>query len=116
MADHTRRVNDVLPPLDCTLQESSEGTLIAFNITGYTVRFVMRSSANTVIADATTSGDVTVLSSTAGRVRMNFSSSHVDTPGSFLAEWELKTASTQRITFPSASHISIVLKPELAST
>ena len=115
MADHTRRVNDVLPPLDCTLQESSEGTLIAFNITGYTVRFVMRSSANTVIADATTSGDVTVLSSTAGRVRMNFSSSHMDTPGSYLAEWQLSNPSSQRITFPGGSHISIVLKPELST-
>lgn len=115
MADHTRKVNDVLPPLDCTLQESSEGTLVAFDITNYTVRFVMRSSDNTVVADASTGDDVTVLSSTAGRVRMNFASSHVDTPGSYLAEWELKTPSTQKITFPSATHISIVLKPELST-
>lgn len=116
MADHTRKVNDVLPPLDCTLQESSGGTLVAFNVTGYTARFVMRSSANTVIADATTDDDVTVLGSTSGRVRMNFSSSHVDVAGTFLFEWELKNATSQKLTFPSNKHLSLVLKPELAST
>ena len=115
MADHTRKVNDVLPPLDCTLQESSGGTLIAFNITGYTVRFVMRSSDNTVIADASTSNDVSVLGSTAGRVRFSPTSSHMATAGSYLAEWELKNPSTQRITFPSNDHITIVLKPELST-
>ena len=116
MADHVRKVNDQLPPLDCTLQESSSGTLVAFNITGYTVRFVMRSSSGGLIADATTAGDVSVLSSTAGRVRMNMTSSHVATAGSYAAEWELKNTSTQRMTFPSNGHIEIVLKPELATT
>lgn len=116
MADHVRKINDQLPPLDCTLQESSGGTLVAFNITGYTVRFVMRNSTGGLVADASTSNDAAVLSSTGGRVRMNFSSSHVDTAGNYLAEWELKNTSTQRITFPSNGHIEIVLKPEQATT
>ena len=112
MADHTRKVNDVLPPLDATLSDANG----AFDFSGYTVRFVMRSSANTLIADGSTANDVTALDSTAGRVRFNFSSSHLETPGNYLAEFELKAPSSAKVTFPSASHISIVLKPELATT
>ena len=111
MADHTRKVNDVLPPLDATLSDANG----AFDFSGYTVRFVMRSSDNTVIADASTSNDVSVLGSTAGRVRFSPTSSHMATAGSYLAEWELKNPSTQRITFPSNDHITIVLKPELST-
>ena len=116
MADHVRKINDQLPPLDCTLQDTSGGTAVAFNITGYTVRFVMRNSTGGLGADASTADDVSVLSSPAGRERMNFSSSHVDTPGNYLAEWELKNTSTQRITFPNNGHVEIVLKPEQATT
>ena len=89
---------------------------MAFNITGYTVRFVMRSSAGTVIADASTANDASVLNSTAGRVRFSPTSSHMATAGNYLAEFELKNPSTQRITFPSRGHIKIVLVPELATT
>jgi len=112
MADHTRKVNDQLPPLDFTLSDADG----AFDFSGYTARFVMRSSSGGLIADATTAGDVTVLDSTAGRVRMNMSSSHVATAGNYAAEWELKTPSSQKVTFPNGRHIEIVLKPELATT
>lgn len=111
MADHTRKVGDVLPPLDCTLSDADG----AFDFSNYTVRFVMRSSGNDIIADATTDDDVSVLSSTAGRVRMNFGSSHVEPAGNYYAEWELEDPSGQRLTFPNADHISIVLKPELST-
>ena len=112
MADHTRKVNDTLPPLDATLSDADG----PFDMTNYRPRFVMKSSGDVVIADGSTAnGQVQALDTTAGRLRFNFSSSHVDTPGNYLAEFELSTPSTQRITFPSATHISIVLKPELST-
>ena len=111
MADTVRKVNDVLPPLDCTLSDANG----VFDITGYKPRFVMRSSANTVIADGTTSNRVTILGATSGRVRYNWSSSEVDVAGNYLAEWELTNPSTQRLTFPNRGHISIVLLPEQAT-
>lgn len=111
MADHTRKINDTLPPLDCTLNDADG----AFDLSDYTVEFVMRSSANTVIAEETSSGNVTVLDSTAGRVRMNWDSSHLATPGNYLAEWEAADVSDDKLTFPNNGHIEIVLTPELST-
>lgn len=110
MADHVRKINDTLPPLDCTLSDANG----AFDLSNYTVRFVMRNKDDTLIVDATTDDDVTVLNSTAGRVRLNWASTHVDTAGDYLAEWEATNPSTQRITFPNNGHLEIVLKPEQA--
>lgn len=110
MTDHVRKVNDELPPLDCTLKDKDG----AFDYSGYTLRFVMRSSGNDVIADASTDDDLTALDTTAGRVRMNFSSSHVGTIGNYLAEFEL-ASSGKHITFPNGKDVSIVLIPELST-
>lgn len=112
MSDVVMKVNDLLPTLDATLKDADG----EYDLTGDTVRFVMRSSGGTVIADQTSTGsNVTILGATSGRVRFTWQSTEVDTPGNFLAEFETLSSDSKRLTFPNAGHIEIVFKPETAS-
>lgn len=112
MADHTRKVNDTLPPLDATLSDQDG----VFDLTNYRPRFVMKAKNGDLVASGSTAnGQVSILNSTAGRVRMSFDSTHVDTVGNFLFEYELLDPTSQKITFPSYKHLSMVLKPELST-
>lgn len=112
MADVTRRVNDLLPYIDATLKDADG----AFDLTNYTVRFAMESSAGTVVEDQTSTGSrVTLLDSTAGRVRFKPSSSGFATAGNYLAEFEATNPSSENVSFPNIGHLEIVLTPEIST-
>lgn len=111
MADITMRVNDTLPAINAILKDANG----PFDLTNFTLRFVMRSSDNDIKADGSTDSGVTIIGATSGAVRFNWSTSEVDVAGNFLGEFEATDPSTQRITFPNRGHLDIVFTPELTT-
>ena len=112
MSDITMKVNDLLPDLNAVLSDANG----VYDLSTDTVRFVMRSSAGTVVADQTSTGsNVVVVGATSGHVRFLWQSTEVDTPGNFNGEFEVLNSLGQRLTFPNAAHIEIVFKPELST-
>jgi len=109
MSDIVMKQNDRRPYLDCVLQDR-DGPV---DLTGETVRFVMRSSDGTVVIDQTSTGSaVTVTDSTAGAVRYAWRAGDTATPGAYLAEWEL-TAGGERETFPNdRPGLEVWIRPE----
>lgn len=105
----TMKQNDRLPLLTCTLKDANG----ARDLTGETVRFLMRSSSGSVVIDQTSTGSlVTVLDSTAGRVRYNWAAGDLGTPGNYLAEWETTDALDRPLSYPNDGNIEIIVKPE----
>ena len=103
---------DQLPYFDCTLSDVNG----ARNLTGETVRFVLKSQAGTGIVDETSTGaNVVVLDSTAGRVRYKWQADDLAEAGNYNAEWETTNASSEKLSYPNDSHIEIVVKPELST-
>jgi hypothetical protein len=101
--------NDRLPLFDCTLKDANGPR----DITGDTVRFVMRSSEDEVIIDETSTGSlVTVLDSTAGRVRYSWAVGDLASVGNYLGEWETTDPLDRRLTFPNSGNIDITVYPE----
>ena len=82
MSDVVMRQNDLRPYLDASLNDAST----TVDLTGETVRFVLRSSDNEVVADEDTTGaQVVILAATSGRVRYKWLPADTSTAGSYLA-------------------------------
>ena len=114
MSDVVMRQNDTKPFLDMTLSDKDG----AVDLTGETVRFVMRSSDNDIVTDQDSAGaQVVILGATSGRVRYRWLPADTSTSGSFLAELETwPTGSSSEVTtYPNATHIEIVVVPELST-
>lgn len=106
------RQNDRRPYLLATLSDANG----AVNLTGETVRFVMRSSDGTVKIDQSSTGSaLSVIDSTGGRVRYKWQAGDLDTPAVFLAEFQLMNASTEAETFPNKGHITVLVTHELST-
>lgn len=114
MSDVIIRQNDRRPYLDCTLNDKDG----AVDLTGETVRFVMRAQTGTVVANHTSTGaQVVILGATSGRVRYKWDDDDTENAGGFLAEFETwpTGSSSEVLTFPNRGHIEILVTPELSS-
>ncbi len=115
MADVIMRQGNIRPFLDVTLNDRDG----AVDLSGETIRFVMRSSDNEVIADQSSTGALLSLlaTGTSGGVRYTWESTDMDTPGNFLSEFETYPtgSSSQFLTYPNKGHIEIVVTPELST-
>jgi hypothetical protein len=112
MSDIILRQGDTRPYLDCTLKDANG----ARDLTGETVRFVMKSSDNSIVVNQSSTGtQVTLIDTTGGQVRYAWASSDTDTPGDFLGDWEATDGTGAEMTFPNVGHISITITPELST-
>lgn len=113
MSEVHLRQNDTLPPLEFTLKDRDGAYPYS---TADTLRFVMKSSAGTVIVDQTSTGPLLEpVNSTAGTGRYNWSSSDTGTPGDYLGEIELHPLAGGVLSFPNTGHIEILITPELST-
>lgn len=81
------------------------------NLTGASVRFLMRSdeaSTPKVAAAAAIVG-----AATNGEVRYTWVVNDLDTPGVYRAEWEVTYAGGAKETFPADGYIPVVIRPDL---
>jgi hypothetical protein len=101
--------NDTRPELDVFLRDDKDRSI---NVTGATVKFNMRNSAdNTVKIDT---GAVTTVSSTAGRVKYSFTSANTDTAGNFEGEFQVTFVGGQVETFPNDGYIKVIITDDVA--
>jgi len=109
MADFDIAEDDLLPVIQGTLLQDGDPV----NLTGATVKFhlIGPSPATTVKVNA--SADV--VSAVDGEVEYAWASGDTDTPGTFVAEWEVTFAGAKPLTFPPKKpKISVVVHPALA--
>ena len=114
MSDVIMRQNDLRPYYDAQLRDANGPR----DLTGEVVRFVMRSSDNTVVTDQTSTGaQVLITGTTTGQVRYKWLPEDTDTPGNFLAEFETWPvgSSSEPATFPNRGHIDILFTRELST-
>jgi hypothetical protein len=102
---HLKR-GDRLPSLSATLQ-TVDG--VAVDLTGGTVRFLMRRRGQVAKVNAAA---VVVVAAT-GSVRYDWAAADVDTAGDFEGEFEFKTATGLRETFPNDGPFAVIIAPDI---
>ena len=101
--------NDTRPELDVFLRDDKDRSI---NVTGATVKFNMRNSAdNTVKIDT---GSVTTVSSTAGRVKYSFTAANTDTAGNFEGEYQVTFVGGLVETIPNDGFIKVIITDDVA--
>jgi hypothetical protein len=108
MADFEIKQNDLLPEITATLLEPDDSPL---DLTGATVRFVMRHTSMANVAKVAAAA--TVVSPTAGTVKYIWTGTDTDTAGDYLAEWEV-TYPAGTLSVPNTGYILVRIHPELA--
>lgn len=96
---------DLLPNLTAVLQDRS-GPL---NITGGTVKFIMRAAEGSVKINAS----ATIVTAASGIVQYTWSGSDTDTAGEFEGEFQV-TLSGKKETFPNTGYIPIIILDDIA--
>ena len=111
MADPTFYIkqNDTRPELDTFLRDDKDRSI---NITGATVKFSMRNASTNV--GKISLAAVTVVSSTAGRVKYSFTASDTDTAGNFDGEFQVTFIAGQIETFPNDGYIKVIVTDDVA--
>ncbi len=99
--------NDTLPNLDVTLVDDDDA---AINVSGATIRFLMRAPGSTTTkVDAAGS----IVSAADGQVRYSWAAGDLDTVGSYDAEFQVTFGSGGVRTFPTDGYLRIVVRDDL---
>ena len=98
---------DTTPVITATLTDSAGA---AVNLTGATVRFVMRKGG---AATAKVAAAATVVSAPAGTVSYTWLAANTNDPGIYSACWEVTFSGGTIQTFPNAGYTSVAVLPDL---
>jgi len=108
--DFVIKQGDTLPTLQQTLQDT---TGAAVNLTGCTVKFVMRSLVSaTPVINAT----ATITDAANGKVTYAFSATDTTTAGTFMGTWTITNGSGQVFTVPTDGYLTIRIEQNLTTT
>jgi len=107
MPDFVLKAHDRLPSIQAIL--SSGGNPV--DLTGATgVNFIMKAAqGNTVKVNAA----AVVVTPASGVVRYDWAVADVDTPGEYLAEWQVTWTGGKKQTFPTLSYHSVSILADL---
>jgi hypothetical protein len=106
MADFVIKKGNREPSISATLQLGSA----AIDLTGSTVRFLMRKVGGTATKVAAAA---TVVSAADGTVRYDWGAADLDTVGEYLCEWEIAKAGGNKITVPNDSYLTLLVVEKL---
>ena len=107
MSDFTLKAHDRLPSIQSV--QSSGGTPI--DLTGATgVNFIMKATQGSTIKVNAAAIIVTPLS---GVVRYDWAVADVDTPGEYIAEWQVTWTGGKKQSFPTLTYHSISILADL---
>lgn len=98
---------DTTPVITATLTDANGA---AVNLTGATVRFVMKKGGT---ATPKVAAAATVVSAVAGTVSYTWTGANTDTPGIYSACWEVTFSGGTIQTFPNAGYTSVAILPDL---
>jgi hypothetical protein len=107
MADWVMKSHDRLPSIQATL--SSAGAPVNLG-TATEVRFIMRPAVGGV---AKVNAASVIVDAAAGVVRYDWLAADTDTPGSYMAEWQVTWASGKRQTFPTLTFHTVDILQDL---
>lgn len=90
---------DLLPAIRVTLGSVREGVRTVANLTGLTVKFVMRKEGSTepAIYRALTAGEI--IDAANGQVEYQWESGDTDNLGNYLVEFEVENLSNKKLTY-----------------
>ena len=100
--------NDTSPSM---LAELKDGSDVAIDLTGATVRFHMRRIGSDLVVTDQPCSIVTALS---GLVRYDWSASDTDTIGSYQVEFEVTYSNFSIETFPNNKYIEVEITDDIA--
>lgn len=107
MPDFTMKANDRLPSIAATL--GFEGGA-AVDLTGASVQFILRPKAGTT---PKVKAPAVIVAAATGAVRYDWAAVDTNTPGEYLAEWEVTFANGKPQTFPTASYHEVAILADL---
>ena len=113
MADYVVKQGDTAPPFADTLLDNLGNPV---NLTGATVRFVMRPQRRRLVKVAAAATVVQVgdgSDGSKGKVRYSQTSGDVDTPGLYDVEWEVTYSGGKIETFPNGRHAVALITGDL---
>ena len=101
----------VIPAYTATMQQTLDGITTPIDLTGLTVRFIMRAKAATT---AKVAAAATIVDGPAGQVSYSWASTDLDTVGVYQCEWEITYPGPRTLTVPSDTHDTIIVVADLA--
>ena len=107
MTDFWIKQNDTAPSLQAILKDGDGN---AVDLTGATVEFHMSSVDRTT---KTVSQSANIVDAVAGKVQYDWQAGDTDTPGTFLAEWQVTYSNGTTETFPANGFFEITIGSEL---
>jgi hypothetical protein len=108
MADVNIKKGDREPSISATLKAANA----PINLTGATVKFIMRSRVDGTIVKVNAAA--VVVSAVAGTVRYDWGATDTDTPGLYDGEFEITKSGGNKITCPNARHLDVLVFEDLA--
>lgn len=110
MSTTNYKQNDRLPVYTATLLAGSGSSATAIDLTGTTVRFLMRDGAGAVRVNAA----ATVVSAEAGTVSYAWAAGDLDTVGVYSVEWQITYSGSRTLTVPAAGYDKIRVVDDIA--
>ncbi len=105
---HRIKANDRKPSIQTTLSYS-DGTVP--NFTGAIVSFIMRRKTGT--AAPKVNAPAVIVNATTGVIRYDWTAADTDSPGEYLAEWEVTFADGLPQTFPTDAYDDVLIYADL---
>ena len=106
-ADYWIKKGDTTPAIASTLLDADGNPV---NLTGATVRFIMRKKG---ASSAKVNAAATVVTPAAGTVSYSWQSADTDTASRYEAEWEVTFSGGAKQTFPNSSHLIVEVLRDL---
>lgn len=112
-ADFHLKAHDLLPSIQASLTNGGA----AVDLTGATVKFIMRAADANFSPSAGTAkintAAVLVPPATSGVVRYDWVTGDTDSPGNYVAEWQVTFTGSKTETFPTLTYHTIAIMADL---
>jgi hypothetical protein len=107
VADFTIKANDRLPSIQATLSSGGSALNLA---TATAVKFIMKTAVGSTIK---VNSAATIVTPADGVVRYDWAAIDTDTPGEYVAEWEITWTGGKKQTVPTLTYHEVTVLADL---